>query len=705
MKRKIIALLMATVCATTFFAACDEQASSSDLSEVKCDVHTDTDKDALCDACGKAIVVIKEEIPAEQEQKVDMVVNPIPAEAVMSDYIVSTVEKEVMPTTGWTQSAILKELVDGLEAEKIADFGASPINEQLMGIMYTEVEKVTEAGAEVTKCTEKIMVYDCVNDKAVFTWASDTYKEDETPKKSIEYFDFETSGGLYTVLTCTEAEVKDDTSTTDPDDTVTEYTDRTLVYSSFAGKEIFRFDTQAYEEGDDYVEECDVEFLNGVLATVIIKWEKDSNNSNRYEEAMEFTFYLPDGSEIVTGDEEEITEAPTVEFTADIAYITIGDTKYAYDKETLALLHKEDKGMFIERPTFDEKNEKYGYVFQGDDIYVYDLTKWLDCVYAFTMPSYWNNAKSMVLENGNILVQYERALPAEAVSYDYLIGSAKYDVVYTIINVADGTQKNVEFGYMIQGFKLGSDYEEKYTDKALNVVTVNPIEEQEINSNEKLTLIVDNELNILYSEEPKLAGQREDMDLLANNRFLTTIGYAEGTEIRAIVNEKGELVAKLPSNAEVDFGVDYIKIGTKIYDFDMNEKLDTADYDTAVCDLEYVYLTKSFEATEATETTEATEAYTEAYIYTISMAEPKKIADDAANVVPHTANEAWYQVAKVTVENEGEEDETTKTTYVVYNLNGELVGEFDYKVIAYDEATETTPARITLENGMYYFIK
>lgn len=698
MKRKIIALLMATVCATTFFAACDEQASSSDLSEVNCATHTDSDKDALCDACGKAIVVVKEEIPAEKEEKVDMVVNPIPTDAVASDYIVGTVEKEIMPATGWTQSAILKDLWDKEQKGEvsIAPQGAQPIDAQgaLLAISYKTV-KESEDESVPTKYTDNILVYDSVNDVEVYKWTSDEYEEGKTAKKSIADFDRVNKGGAL-VLTCKEAEVKEDKDTTDPDDTVTMLTDKTLVYSTYMGK-VFDYVTAAYKEGSSYHDECHVETINGVFAKIVRTWKKDGNS---YDEETAYTFYLPNGQEIVTLD--EITEEPTVEMTANLAYITIEGKTYVYDME-LTKLHEEDKNLLIKRPAFDVENDKYGYVFDDENMYVYDLTKWLDCVYDFTMPSYWKNANTFVLENGNILVQYERVLPAEAVSYDYLVGDTKYDLVYTIINVADGTQKNVEFGYKINEFMLGSDSDGAFTEKALNLVEVNPIEEQEINTNETLAFIVDNELNILYCFQPTLAGQSDEMELIANNRFLTTIGYAEGTEVEAIVNEKGELVAKLPSNAQIKEG--YIKIGAKVYDFDMNEKLDTADYDYAYFGDEHVYLTKDFDAVEATDTTEAVEAYTEAYIYTIAMSAPKKIAGDATKVERPSYDEEWYQVAKTTIENEGEEDETTKTTYEVYNFNGELVGTFEFKVEVYTEATDETPARLMLESGMLYFIK
>lgn len=142
MKTKILALIMAILCLTTLFAACkktceehvdenkdakcdvceaaieckehkdDNKDAKCDVCgkdvEVKCDAHKDEDDDKVCDVCkqeitvcahkdedankvcdlcGGAIVTVTQLEKPEAEERVDMVVNQIPVDAKLEDYI------------------------------------------------------------------------------------------------------------------------------------------------------------------------------------------------------------------------------------------------------------------------------------------------------------------------------------------------------------------------------------------------------------------------------------------------------------------------------------------------------------------------------------------------------------------------------------------------------------------------------------------
>ena len=54
-----------------------------------CDPHKDTDANGLCDVCKAAIVVIYQPTAPEKQDRVDMVVNPIPDDADPLDYIIT----------------------------------------------------------------------------------------------------------------------------------------------------------------------------------------------------------------------------------------------------------------------------------------------------------------------------------------------------------------------------------------------------------------------------------------------------------------------------------------------------------------------------------------------------------------------------------------------------------------------------------------
>lgn len=109
MKTKLLALIIAILCFVTAFAACEKkcEAHVDENKDAACDncgaemaakndeetepkddcAHADTDANKKCDVCGKAIVSIIEQIPAETEPVVDMIVNKAPADADISKYL------------------------------------------------------------------------------------------------------------------------------------------------------------------------------------------------------------------------------------------------------------------------------------------------------------------------------------------------------------------------------------------------------------------------------------------------------------------------------------------------------------------------------------------------------------------------------------------------------------------------------------------
>ena len=111
MKTKIFALIISILCLSLIFVACDDEKCETHVdentdgacdvcgetiekeseteSETKpaCETHVDEDANKICDACGLAIVTVVEQIPPEDESRVDMVVNESPSDAVVGDYL------------------------------------------------------------------------------------------------------------------------------------------------------------------------------------------------------------------------------------------------------------------------------------------------------------------------------------------------------------------------------------------------------------------------------------------------------------------------------------------------------------------------------------------------------------------------------------------------------------------------------------------
>lgn len=176
------------------------------------------------------------------------------------------------------------------------------------------------------------------------------------------------------------------------------------------------------------------------------------------------------------------------------AYVTYDGNIYLINKETGELIPGGSALTFIDRPAFDYANDAYGYVVDGYTLYVYDLSKWLECVYTYTVPGYYEDSDAWMLENGNLLLQTFLALPDDAVSYDIQNNYSKYDIVYILIDPAAKTATEVEFGYIID--ECVTEYE-LFSDKAINVFVVYPIKQALVDTSAETILVVGNDLSIL----------------------------------------------------------------------------------------------------------------------------------------------------------------------------------------------------------------
>jgi hypothetical protein len=253
-----------------------------------------------------------------------------------------------------------------------------------------------------------------------------------------------------------------------------------------------------------------------------------------------------------------------------LAYITFNEKTYVVDLESDKIIHTERADTIINRPAFDEVRGNYGYIMTKDpsgnvtEIHVYDLTKWIDCVYYYAIPSYNLQPVVLVLENGSILVQSYTVLTADAASFDVLIEANKYDIVYTVIDVATKSASNVEFGYDIKGapaISLLKDVD------GINVLEVAPIENDFVNNSAIKYLVVDNSLKVLFDLG---AAMKSDMNLavVGNNLFATNVKVGD-TTVTEIIGADGAHVTYIPTGA-IKHG-NYLTIGTRIYNYKMEE--------------------------------------------------------------------------------------------------------------------------------------
>lgn len=596
MKRKIIALLMATLSLTCLAVGCKED-------ETNCSIHVDANADLVCDNCGKDVVYIVDQIPAKVETPVDMVVNPIPTNAVMSDYINIAPEREdVLPELKGTLSK-----VEGNVEER---------SNNIYEITNTEaVEDSVSTSAEYHKDTYKL--YNAITDTTIFSFTSKKYSSSDYYYK--EKCEFDYKNGYIKIYTKT-AEL-----------------DSTFDYENADYTHNFKFITYSGE--------------------TIVEFAYRNKNFDDYSTSTK----------------------------GDVVYLTVKDTTYAIDTETDKVIHTAKSDVMIKRPSFTQTVGNYGYVLGEEYVYIYDLTKWVDCVYYYKVPSYVDDSQSFILANGNVLFQTCVPLHSSSVNYDFEENDTKYDVVYTIIDPVNKTQKEVEFGYYINFF-LDSDILVKQGES--NYVDVYSIKNKKVDENAEKFMVVDNNLNILYSKEATIPGQKLDYKYVADGLIKDTVNFGDGSSADIILNNKGELVTYLPNNY-TDCG-EYIIKDNKIYTWSLQEKLDLNATETTNSYSIKQKMDNGAIILIRTETVEGS-SVAKLYYYNINLNAPVALA--SGSLVTYKND---YFVLRSLVEGE--------TVYTVYNCENKVIGRFDNNVNKI-ESIDDGVYKVTLTNGDIYFIR
>lgn len=236
------------------------------------------------------------------------------------------------------------------------------------------------------------------------------------------------------------------------------------------------------------------------------------------------------------------------------AYITYDGNIYLINKETGELIPGGSALTFIDRPAFDYANDAFGYVVDEYTLYVYDLSQWLECVYTYTIPGYYEDVDIFLLENGNLLLQTVIELPYNAVSFDIQDTYSKYDIVYILIDPAAKTATEVEFGYLIMSGITGYDL---FTDKATNVFVVYPINQSMIDYSAMTILVVGNDMTVLC-QLPDL--NYESLALFGNGYIRM---YNILLDCYEILDSGFNFVTYVPQNAY--FYETFFEINSKLY--------------------------------------------------------------------------------------------------------------------------------------------
>ena len=464
--------------------------TESETEPVICEAHVDEDADKICEVCGRAIVVIVENVSNAPETEVPMVVNPVPDDAAASDYI-----NTKLPANEF--------------------FSASQKLEGLQNIIGNFAYCTYEA--------KDGQVYHKVIDLA-------------SNKEVASYQNVYTGIGYETVYEISLSEYW--------------FTLRTIRNEVRAETETYWEDQYNPETG--YWESVEKTRVVEVREIVESTWAAYSYANKMIGKAYTIDYRNDYGYEPF--------QAPTFlyEYGTQEYYVLSGETVYVIDPASHDIIYEQNKDIIVARPQFTQVAGNYGYVFNETSVYVYDLTSWINCVYSYTAPSTYLDMEMSMLQNGNVLVWANVVLPDKAVSYDFLEYGKKYDMVYVILDPKNNTEKTVEFGYSIESvFGIGNVVEllasvgyNTFTAAAekFNMAVVYPVENDYINLNAPMYLIVDDELNIMY--QTNIASTV----LVANDKYLTYIEFNDGRFVYELVDINGKHIDYLSTTVVPGLG-------------------------------------------------------------------------------------------------------------------------------------------------------
>lgn len=488
------------------------------------------------------------------------------------------------------------------------------------------------------------------------------------------------------------------------------YTDSYLIYNYRLGKVIYSYTTPEYTDANEnHKVKVSVAPITPALGFEIrvATWAQVKGYTYSYQYYTIGGLLLADTAESEDPD-EELSFSASLSSNGDYIY-SLEDMIYVCDAKTGAQIYSCEARLFIDRPAFDVVIGNYGYVKDSEgDILVYDLTKWLSCIYETDV-----EGTAYIFSDGKIVVQNHVVLPDAAVNYDYLVksedltGSIKYDIVYTVINPVDGSSTEVEFGYNIlshEAVKAGEGDALVSYDR----LTVSPISHKELTTT-AVEVIVDSSLKILYAKEAWLPGQSlDDMQLVADGVYLVSIRYADGTVVKATVKADGTFLAYIPNALANSFVCGFIKVGNKFY----NTKMELV-FDADAKDAEE----KTFTLGESSDYGIYMTKDGETYVLRQGATAPVKLTN-AADADENALNDVTFyrtyfggaiyvlnKKVEVAVEGDAGTEPATELedVFVFYNAAGTELGSVQAPSFAISVLVADEIYYIETANGDYYF--
>lgn len=562
MKTKILALIISILCLSMIFVACAET----------CEAHVDADKNGVCDNC-EATVETETQAETNSETETEE----------------QTTEAETMAPCDPHKDA---------DADKVCDSCGNAV--------VTIVEYVT-----VGQATPDEMVVNPIPEANASDYIDSQYNEFLSSDSSIKVVGERqwAQGSIWYVVITKENKDLTKTKTHQLIDIYTVDEETGYFNVIWEGTETKSVDT-------DSTVEVTYAVTRNTYFFMITEHEKVTSVEDGITTTDTYALYTYAGQQIgedwaYDEEEGEAYEPATTSTANGLVFVEYYDVAYVIDPETDEIIYSENKNTIVSRPVMDKVVGDYGYIFNGNDCFVYDLTKWIEKAYVYKAESRYEDVKYSVLQNGNVLMTAKTRLPDNSVSFDYIDGNYKYDLVYIVIDPAAKTATPVEFGYKVVGLEPVGETGFKAAAEELNIVVVNPVVDRHVNTNATMYLLVDNDLKVVC--------QIENLGtLVADGLYVRTIEL--GTQlIYELVDANGNHVRYLQDNNS--YGK-HIVIDGDFYDYNYNLLVDFSEYKSVTSHGTYYTLLE-----EIPGKTEEDPVTTKTYIYIPGKA-PVEVAEN-----------------------------------------------------------------------------
>ncbi|MBQ2999892.1 MAG: hypothetical protein IJD64_05460 [Clostridia bacterium] len=283
--------------------------------------------------------------------------------------------------------------------------------------------------------------------------------------------------------------------------------------------------------------------------------------------------------------EKEISGARAVN--AKLAIINA--VAYTIDEAAGKLEEKAAVPAYVSYENITAANDEFFYAIVGGNVIVYDID--FTPVAVWNAPSYAQDIKTFVLNNGAVLAQYKVVLDEDAKKYDFHADGNKYDLVSLVISTK-GNVKDVNLDYVVKALDTNAEYydntkaeeENAFTDKFENIAVIARIEDKMIDEKAiNYDLVLMNNSGKAQQSLKMVDGQvvYDDGDILLPYKLTAELFAVETVYGNAIINNKGKV--QFAATEEVGFFGGYFYVEDRaIYDLEFNVVYDLIENDAEI---------------------------------------------------------------------------------------------------------------------------